>query len=87
MAKLNATTHMWIIELADFQFSINYRPGKANGDADDLSHMPLDMEQYIQTWTKAVTLEVINSATQALAVQLQGGEPWLCPLTILTGIE
>lgn len=87
MAKLNATTHMWIIELADFQFSINYRPGKANGDADDLSRMPLDMEQYIQTCTKAVTLEVINSVTQALAVQLQGGEPWLCPLTILTGIE
>lgn len=46
--------------------------------------MLLDMEQYIQTCTEAVTPEVINSVTQVLAVQLQGGEPWLCPLTLLT---
>lgn len=27
-AKLNAVTHRWIAELADFQFTIKYRPGK-----------------------------------------------------------
>ncbi len=46
-AKLNATTHRWVAELADFQFSIKYRPGRVNGDADGLSRMPMDMEQYM----------------------------------------
>lgn len=36
-AKLNATTHRWIAELADFKFSIKYRPGKVSGDVDGLS--------------------------------------------------
>ncbi|XP_019221791.1 uncharacterized protein LOC109204700 [Oreochromis niloticus] len=83
-AKLNATTHRWVAELADFQFSIKYRPGRANRDADGLSRMPLDMEHYMQTCTEAVTPEILNSVTQALAVQLQGSEPWLCPLNIST---
>ena len=36
-AKLNATGHRWVSELADFNFTIHYRPGKENGDADYLS--------------------------------------------------
>lgn len=27
-AKLNATTHRWVAELTDFQFTIKYRPRK-----------------------------------------------------------
>lgn len=46
---LNAKTQWWIAELADFKFSTKYQPGKANGDTDGLSWMPLDMEQYIST--------------------------------------
>lgn len=49
-AKLNATTHQWIAELADFSFPIKYRPGKVNEDG--LSWMPLDMEKYMHTWTR-----------------------------------
>ena len=85
-AKLNATTHRWIAELADFQFTIKYRPGKANRDADGLSRMPLDMEQYMLTCTQAVLPEVMNSMTQAVAIQSQESEPWLCPVTISTAI-
>ena len=39
-AKLNASGLRWISELADFNFTIKYRPGKANGDADTLSRVP-----------------------------------------------
>ncbi|KAK0131526.1 Retrovirus-related Pol polyprotein from transposon 412 [Merluccius polli] len=85
-AKLNATTHRWIAELADFQFTIKYRPGKANRDADGLSRMPLNMEQYMLTCTQAVLPEVMHSVTQAVAVQSQESEPWLCPVTISTAI-
>lgn len=46
-AKLNATTHRWVAELAEFEFTIKYHPGKSNGDADGLSRMPLDMEKFM----------------------------------------
>ena len=36
-AKLDATTQRWIAGLASFQFTINYRSGKSNVDADALS--------------------------------------------------
>lgn len=36
-AKLNATGHRWLASLASYEFDIQYRPGKANVDADLLS--------------------------------------------------
>ena len=35
--KLNAVGLRWVADLADFQFTIKYRPGKVNVDADYLS--------------------------------------------------
>ncbi|TWW74006.1 Retrovirus-related Pol polyprotein from transposon 297 [Takifugu flavidus] len=81
-AKLNATTHRWIAELADFNFSIKYRPGKANGDADGLSRMPLDMEQYMETCSQEMEPEVITTVTQTLQLDFYEREPWMCPATI-----
>uniref|UniRef100_A0A8C5E4S7 Gypsy retrotransposon integrase-like protein 1 n=1 Tax=Gouania willdenowi TaxID=441366 RepID=A0A8C5E4S7_GOUWI len=83
-AKLNATTHRWVAELADFKFSIKYRPGRLNGDADGLSRMPLDMEKYMENCTQAIQPQIVNSVTQAVDVQFQEAEPWLCPATINT---
>lgn len=85
-AKLNATTHRWVAELADFQFTIKYRPGRANRDADGLSRMPLDMERYMETCTQSVAPGVINSVTQALTVQSQVSDPFLCPFTISSAV-
>lgn len=81
-AKLNATTHRWIAELADFRFSIKYRPGRANGDADGLSRMPLDMEQYMHTCSQEMEPETIKTVTQTLQLESEGHEPWMCPVTI-----
>ena len=36
-AKLDATGHRWVAELADYDFDIVYRPGSKNADADGLS--------------------------------------------------
>ncbi|XP_039866235.1 uncharacterized protein LOC120720578 [Simochromis diagramma] len=83
-AKLNATTHRWVAELADFNFSIKYRPGRANGDADGLSRMPLDMEEYMRTCSQEMKPEVITPATQVLQLKAHEDEPWLCPATITT---
>ena len=43
-AKLNATGHRWVAELAGYNFTIKYKPGVANKDADALSRMPMDIE-------------------------------------------
>ena len=39
-AKLDATTQRWMATLSAYQFSIKYRSGKANVDADALSRLP-----------------------------------------------
>lgn len=83
-AKLNATTHRWVAELADFEFTIKYRPGRSNGDADGLSRMPLDMEQYMLTCSREVEPEEIATITQAVHTYLQKHDPWMCPVTIST---
>ena len=44
-AKLNAVGMRWANELADFEFTIKYRPGKLNTDADYLSRRSLDIDQ------------------------------------------
>ena len=48
-AKLNATSLLRVGELADFRFQVKYRPGKSNSDADTLSRMPLNIEDYMGT--------------------------------------
>ena len=45
-AKLNAVGMRWVNELADYNFTIKYRPGKENVDADALSRRPMDITQY-----------------------------------------
>ena len=39
-AKLDATCHRWIAELSAYDFTIRYRSGKSNSDADGLSRLP-----------------------------------------------
>nr|ATA66769.1 Pol, env [Haliotis discus hannai] len=39
-ARLDATGHRWLAALASYNFSIRYRPGSANTDADTLSRLP-----------------------------------------------
>lgn len=39
-AKLDAAGHRWLAALSTYQFTIKYRAGRANGDADGLSRRP-----------------------------------------------
>ena len=44
-AKLDATGQRWIASLAQFDFTISYRSGLRNGDADALSRLPYSTNQ------------------------------------------
>lgn len=68
-AKLNAVGQRWVAELADFNFTIKYRPGKSNADADGLSRMPVDFENYISQCTQSVCQEAVGATEQGILVQ------------------
>ena len=82
-AKLNATDLRWIGELADYNFNIRYRPGKANVDADTLSRMSLNMETYMETCTEETTQQVLQATISG--IQLQDKAPWISTLTDESG--
>ncbi|CAB3995510.1 Retrovirus-related Pol poly from transposon 412 [Paramuricea clavata] len=76
-AKLNATGHRWVAELADYNFTIKYRPGVANKDADALSRMPMDIDEYMKLCTK----ETSQDSVQACMIGIQAQEPWITAIT------
>ena len=51
-AKLDATGHRWLAALSNYNFSLRYRKGINNADADSLSRRPADSE---------VTSDVVHS--------------------------
>jgi hypothetical protein len=76
-AKLNATGHRWVAEIADYNFTIKYRPGAANKDVDALSRMPMDIDEYMKLCTK----ETSQDSIQACMVGIQAQEPWITAIT------
>ena len=80
-AKLNATGLRCIGELADFNFTIHYRPGKSNIDADALSRMPSDDMAYMKTYTEIVPPNVLQAVACSAKSQDQGQVNWVSALT------
>ena len=48
-------------ELADYNFSIKYRPGKVNRDSDCLSRAPLDIAKYMDLCIKEACMSEIST--------------------------
>ena len=80
-AKLNATGHRWIGELADFNFTIKYRPGHSNGDADALSRMPMEFTTYMGSCTEVMSSDQINATITAVTAQSEGITTWVSAIT------
>ena len=51
-AKLNAVGMRWAASLAEYNFTIKYKPGKENVDADYLSRRPLDIMELKESCTE-----------------------------------
>ncbi len=59
MARLNVAGQRWVAELADFNFTINYRPGRANVDAGWLCRIPMYMSCYVMHCAEADSPELV----------------------------
>ena len=60
-AKLEATGQKWVAQLSDFNFSIVYRPGKKNQDADVMSRYPEQTKKMV-TLDKDTVRSVCNGS-------------------------
>ena len=65
-AKLNAVGLRWVAELADFNFTIKYRPGKVNIDADYLSRNAMEIDDFIKECTEVCEPEMIDTVISAV---------------------
>ena len=81
-AKLNATTQKWVSELADF--NIKYRTGKSNVDADFLSRMPLNIDEYIPQCTEGLATSILQATASACCRQHQGTVTWVSALSTMS---
>ena len=76
-AKLNATGLRWVGELAEFNFEIKYRPGRVNIDADCLSRPPPDIQEFMESCSAKISLDVVQAALYAVKAQETGDVVWI----------
>ena len=56
-ARLGAVEQRWAAQLANFKYTIKYRPGKQNGNADALSRLPEQEKEMVALHSDLVTVE------------------------------
>lgn len=79
-AKVNAVGHHWVGELSDFCFSIKYRPRRVNINADTLSWVPLDFDNYMSMCTGELSQEVVNTAWEGTRAAQRKDVAWVAAL-------
>ena len=81
-AKLNAAGLRWVAELADFSFTIKYRPGHSNKDADALSRMPVDIGSCETLCTECLFPADIMAVSVGLRAQQHGETTWVSAVNL-----
>ena len=67
-AKLNSIGMRWVNELADFNFTIKYRRGKENVDADSLSRNPMNIDELKKVCTETVDPKSVYALVSGIRV-------------------
>ena len=87
-AKLNAVGLRWVAALADYNFTIKYKAGKENIDADNLSRRPMDISELkrsctetFESWGVGAVLAGSTNNNQHSAVSCNAS---ICELTART---
>ena len=81
-SKLNACGQRWVNALANYNFTIKYRPGKIHRDADCLSRAPLDIDKYVSLCTEQVSVAEIEAIRRGSVAQMQKSEVWVGQMTV-----
>lgn len=68
-------------ELADFNITLKYRPGKSNTDADFLSRTPVSMDSFISECTEQCSPEVLGAIFSAVENQQQCEVDWISAIS------
>ena len=63
-AKLDATGQRWIASLANYLFSLHYRSGKSNVEADALSRIPERINVDMELIKAKANLVMLNDFTE-----------------------
>ena len=79
-SKLNANGQRWASELSEFNFTIKYRAGVVNKDADCLSRLPLDIEKYSDLCKEEITVDQFNAIMAGVSVQKSNDETWVAAI-------
>ena len=74
---MNAVGHRWVGELADFHFTIKYRPGKSNANADTLSRYHVKLTDHLPEYTETMPPEVISAIWQGDKAMRDREVPWV----------
>lgn len=69
-------------ELADFNLTIKYRPGKENVDADSLSRMPLNVEKLMNECTEEISYDAVGTTAQAVETQTESNASWSMAISV-----
>lgn len=70
--KLDVTRLRWVGELSDFQFTVKYKPGSLNRDADGLSRMPIDFSSFMLSCTEESDPTEIQALVQMVKMRDYG---------------
>lgn len=68
-AKLDATGHRWVAALSCYNFSITYRSGKLNSDADGLSRLPGNKQLLFNDAVKAICQALVVTTKPSSAAE------------------
>ena len=74
--KLGAFGERWVSRLSEFNFTIRYRPGIVNKDADCLSRIPLDITKYLHLCTEEVKPDAFQAVMAGVKIRQQCDETW-----------
>ncbi len=75
--KLNANGQRWVSELSEHNFTVKYRPGVINRDADCLSRIPLNIEKYEGLCREEFDPDAFRALVAGVSVQGKDEEAWL----------
>ena len=79
--KLTAYSERWISELSEYNFTLKYRPGPTNKDADCLSRLPMDLEDSMRSCSETIDQDAFRAIMANVQTKQNLEESWRCVIS------